>query len=724
MQYKKHLCTAIIGSVLLTSTMCTTQPVVLGVTDDEYECMENFSDDERHSFVQRRRSNSYYDDYECIENCSDDQEQCYSPFVPRRGRNTLNTRDRYGDDEHKEPYSSPEEKIIIISKSQQKYSTSLPLAVRGTNHRKVEKRANNAIEADIRRELQHFVEGIQDVKCKEVAKLCKTIRKELFETLLELGFVDTGRAYHVQAHIHGLSIQERLNKLKGSKQKELRIAWKVLLAKTLIIEALQKYHWGREYCQYSSEDCENEPLDFKMRTRAFYAVHRLDFLLEHSLEELEKTSKKAKQRATYQGIQKFLRASVDILNEDKERELERKFLHQHIEHKTFKWFLNNYLNNPEKSLFNKLINQRLAFVFEDISSQGEVQFQNRRKDLRKKLAQRKEKKYQNYRREQYKKDVEQVALYNTPAFQAKLLQAVLGDLNAKSICEDGIWDLLDSHDKKLKEEREKAAAEKRSKLQAELMAEEERQKHVLKRTADKARKFIVKKISKAQSTDEEKTQLPEQLPEPTQRKEISGPLLHHIYKAPYGRVHQRVTRWSRYKDVPDWAKDLPRQERDLTIAQHNLRLLSRLLKSDIKDDYTVAYNFRDRKSKSIYGKHKKGRALIATMEYDGTTYSGTIFLGIGYDEKERRDVLYHAQFVPYEYGKASQGSMSKNISKQLQECSQASDRVKSYKSYEENERWQLKGAFRIKDYDVIEMEIKNDPKDDKKNATFCIYPIK
>ena len=706
--------------------MCTTQPVVLGVhTDDEYECMENFSDDERHSFVQRRRSNSYYDDYECIENCSDDQEQCYSPFVPRRGRNTLYTHDRYGDDEHKEPYSSTEEEIIIISKSQQKYSTSLPLAVRGTNHRKVEKRATNAIEADIRRELQQFVEGIQDVKCKEVAKLCKTIREELLAKLLRLGLVDTGRAYHAQAYIHSLSIQETLNTLKGSKQKELRIAWKVLLAKTLIIEALQKYHWGQEYCQRRPKHCEKKPLYFKMRTRAFYAVHRINRLLELSLEELEAALKKVKKKATYQGIQGYLRVLVDALNEDKERELERKFLRQHIKHKTFKWFLNDYLENPEKSLFNKLINQRLAFVFEDSRSQREVQFHNRIKDLRKKLAQREETKYQNSRREQYKEDVERAALYNTPAFQAKLLQAVLGDLNAKSICKDRIWDLLDSHDKKLKEEREKAAAEKRSKLQSELMAEEERQKHVLKRTANKARKFIVKKIPKAQSTDEEKTQLPEQLPEPTQRKEISRPLLHHIYEAPYGRVHKRVTRWSRYKDVlPDWAQDLPRQERDLTIAQHNLRLLSRLLESDIKDDYTVPYYFHDKKSKSIYGPDKKGRALIATMEYDGTTYSGTIFLGIGYDKKKGKDVLYHAQFVPYEDGKASQGSMSENFFQQLQECSQASDRVKSYKSYEENERWQRKGAFRIKDYDVIEMEIKNDPKDDKKNATFCIYPIK
>ena len=126
--------------------------------------------------MSRRRSNRYsrnryYDEYECIANFSDDDASYYTQSASRR-RRELYYPDRYYS-EHKEPYSSPEEEIIIISKSPQKYSaslhlgvdeepTSLPLAVRETKHRKVEKRATNAIEADIRRELQQFVDDNQD----------------------------------------------------------------------------------------------------------------------------------------------------------------------------------------------------------------------------------------------------------------------------------------------------------------------------------------------------------------------------------------------------------------------------------------------------------------------------------------------------------------------------------------------------------------------------------
>ena len=184
-------------------------------------------------------------------------------------------------------------------------------------------------------------------------------------------------------------------------------------------------------------------------------------------------------------------------------------------------------------------------------------------------------------------------------------------------------------------------------------------------------------------------------------------------------MHQRVKQWSNYKDVPDWAKKLPSRERDLTIAQHNLSdLIYLLASSDIKDDYTVPYNFRDRKSESIYGQYKQGRALIAEMDYKGKTYSGTIFLGIGYDDKKKKDVLYHAQFVDYGHREISLHDISGNISTQLQECSQASDRVETRA---EDRGWTRKGTFTVEDGNVIVMDTKRAGSREIE-ATFYIYP--
>ena len=198
-------------------------------------------------------------------------------------------------------------------------------------------------------------------------------------------------------------------------------------------------------------------------------------------------------------------------------------------------------------------------------------------------------------------------------------------------------------------------------------------------------------------------------------------------------MHQRVKKWNGRNptydsgdrahnptyDSGDRAHNKEYNPTPKAIADHNLSdLIYLLASSDIKDDYTVPYNFYDRKSNSIYGQYKQGRALIAEMRYNGTTYYGTIFLGIGYDKKERRDdkkersgVLYHAQFVDYRHPEISLHDISKNISRQLEKCSHASDRVETRA---EDAGWKQKGKFTVEDGNVIKMKTRD--------ATFYIYP--
>ena len=132
----------------------------------------------------------------------------------------------------------------------------------------------------------------------------------------------------------------------------------------------------------------------------------------------------------------------------------------------------------------------------------------------------------------------------------------------------------------------------------------------------------------------------------------------------------------------------------------------------------MEYHYHDGKSNSIYGQDKQGRALIATMEYDGKEYPGTIFLGIGYDKKKRKDVLYHAQFVDYRHREISLHDISNNFSKQLQAHSRASDRVEKPA---EDTGWKRKGKFTVEDGNVIVMDTKRAGSREIE-ATFYIYP--
>ena len=560
--------------------------------------------------------------------------------------------------------------------------------------------------------------------------------------------------------IKDLAILATLNSAASEKKKnELRKAWKILLANTIINNAVVTYHYskcsGNVNKRQKEEpcDCLGKPFLFGMTPHAYYSLCIIDRILKDSLKEVieDQFPERDSCAVTYSELAKKLKDSVVRSSFSKKNAQASQWLETNFRESestaasqkkdsSFRQFLLIYLHDPERKTFRGIA-QSLSNAKKMNWCHPRLQM-NRpangntyaRQSACDKRTQRRVNRHRREMAEVNKKVRELAALYKTPEFQGELVAKTLSELRDIEDIEEPQWVLesLKRYAEKLavKAEEEKEANSK--KVWQELYDECEKEKHRKNRKEKRKKKSKRRrrggKCQKSYTnteTDEESLSSSEPSYEQKCASSDERPedkILQDLRNNPYRQgwiVHQRVKRWSNYKDVPVWAKKLPSRERDLTIAQHNLSDLIYLLSSpSLKDQYSTKYEFLDENSNSIYGKYKQGSALIAKMEYDDITYYGTIFLGIGYDKKKRKDVLYHAQFVDYGHREISLHDISKNISKQLQECSQASDRVETRAT---DAGWKRKGTFTVEDGNVIVMDTKRAGSRERE-ATFYIYP--
>ena len=564
--------------------------------------------------------------------------------------------------------------------------------------------------------------------------------------------------------------------LTQKKKDELRETWKWLLANAILHAALETYHCSpmcRKPPNKSKQDtmqCTNRPFDCRMTPHAYYSVDMLDKIFTKPLERLirdEFPHRRNIDTVTYSELVDKLKAKVISLSSFSGRSSNNNIYMESFfrsEDPIFAQFLALYLLDKElwthldsqkdtyiANLFCKLLRNTKPgheHLYKRVRSMVEMsrwpegfpimnQFQVR-------ACQRSDVSTARHRsvRDKKRKDVEEyddkiAELVRTPEFQVHILTGTLrmlskvdrerADVGKNFILRSIMHCIKEREVQKFIRETEISKAARQN-LYNECKKEKHKKNRKEKRKKKHQRRHKGGKSQKSYKNTEADEETPtfsepsyEQKYPPSDEQPRTR-ILQALKNNPYRQgwiVHQRVKQWSNDKDVPVWAKKLPSRERDLTIAQHNLSDLIYLLASPLlKDKYSTKYNFRDRKSNSIYGQYKQGRALIAKMRYNGTTYSGTIFLGIGYDKKKGKEVLYHAQFVDYVHREISLHDISENISKQLEKCSQASDRVEKPA---EGRGWTRKGKFTVKDGNVIVMDTKRAGTREIE-ATFYIYP--
>ena len=560
-----------------------------------------------------------------------------------------------------------------------------------------------------------------------------------------------------QNDIEDLKILATLNSpaLSRKKKNELRKAWKILLANTIINNAVVTYHYskcsGNVNKRQKEEPCNclGKPFLFGMTPHAYFSVDMIDNILNKTLEELIEEAFPNVYNidtVTYSELAEKLKASVVRSSSSKKNAQASQWLETNFrasesiaasqkKDSSFGQFLLNYLHDPERKIFRSIAQslsnaKKMDWCHPMLRMNRNTYARQSACDTR---TQRRMNRHTREMAEANKKARELAALYKTPAFQAKLVAKTLSKLKySEDMKSELTVESLKRYAEKLAVKAEEKKEARRQEVLQELYDEcakekhrkNRKEKHKKKSKRRRKRKKYQKSYTSTE-TDEESPTFSEPSYEqkyPLSDERPEDRILQALKNNPYRQgwiVHQRVKRWSNYKDVPVWAKKLPSRERDLTIAQHNLSDLIYLLSSpSLKDQYSTKYEFLDENSNSIYGKYKQGSALIAKMEYDDITYYGTIFLGIGYDKKKRKDVLYHAQFVDYGHREISLHDISKNISKQLQECSQASDRVETRAT---DAGWKRKGTFTVKDGNVIVMDTKRAGSRERE-ATFYIYP--
>ena len=566
-----------------------------------------------------------------------------------------------------------------------------------------------------------------------------------------------------KSDIEDLAILATLNSpaLSRKKKNELRKAWKILLANTIINNAVETYHYskcsGNVNKRQKEEPCNclGKSFLFGMTPHAYFSVDMIDNILNKTLEELIEEAFPNVYNidtVTYSELAGELKASVVRSSSSKKNAQASQWLEINFrvsesiaasqkKDSSFGQFLLNYLYDPERKIFRSIA-QSLSNAKE--MDRHLMSRMNRntyaRQSARDTRTRRRMNQHTREMAEASKKEKELAALYQTPAFQAELVAKTLSKLKYSEDMKSKLTvKSLKLRAEKIAEIAEIAEIARREKVWQELYDECEKENHRKnreKRTKKKRRKkskIRHDKRKKSQNrrtiteTDEESLSSSEpsyeqKYPPSYERPEES--ILHALKNKPYKRgwrVHQRVKKWNGSNPTYDRGDRAHNPENEPTpkaIADHNLSDLIYLLSSDIKNDYTVPYNFYDRKSKSIYGPDKEGRALIAEMRYNGTTYYGTIFLGIGYDEEEGGNVLYHAQFVDYGRREISLHDISENFSTQLQALSRASDRVEKPA---EDTGWKRKGKFTVEDGNVIVMDTKRAGSREIE-ATFYIYP--
>ena len=566
--------------------------------------------------------------------------------------------------------------------------------------------------------------------------------------------------------IKDLAILATLNSAASEKKKnELRKAWKILLANTIINNAVVTYHYSKcsgNVNKRQKEDpqgCPGKPFLFGMTPHAYFSVDMIDNILNKTLEELiEEAFPNVYEidTVTYSELAEKLKASVVRSSSSKRNAKASQWLEINFrasesiaasknKDSSFGQFLLNYLHDPERKIFRSIA-QALSNAKKMDWCHPMLRMNKHicaRQSARETRTQKRMSKFTRSMTEVDKKESQLLALYKTPAFQAKLLANTLSKLKySEDMKSELTVKSLKLHAEKIAAKAEEAEKARRAKALQELVdtwsedSSENRKKKTKKGRKKKRKKKSQRRHRRKKSqksyTSPETDEEPPTFSEPSyNQKHVSYErpeerILHALKNNPYKegwRVHQRVKKWNGRKptyDSGDMAHNPGKKPSLKVIAEHNLSKLIYLLASDIKDDYTVPYNFYDRESKSIYGRDKEGSALIAEMRYNGTTYSGTIFLGIGYDKKKRRDykkersgVLYHAQFVDYGHPEISLHDISKNIYTQLDKCSHASDRVETRA---EDVGWKQKGKFTVEDGNVIKMKTRD--------ATFRIHPIK